>query len=94
LQIVLALRDGPELAIINLDAAEQADHRQRRLLRARRERPRYRRTADKRDEVAPFHVEHGDFLPCALSAPPTGPYARFSARAACSGAVRKSLGQT
>jgi len=26
LQIVLALRDGPELAIINLDAAEQADH--------------------------------------------------------------------
>jgi len=29
LQIVLALRDGPELAIINLDAAEQADHRLR-----------------------------------------------------------------
>ena len=29
-----------------------------RLLRARRERPR-RRTAEKRDKVAPFHVEHG-----------------------------------
>src|SRR5262245_18351054 len=33
---------------------EKADHRQRRLLRARRERPRSR-TAEQRDEVAPFH---------------------------------------
>jgi hypothetical protein len=57
LQIVLALRDGPELAIINLDAAEQADHR----LRARRERPR-RHAAMKRDELAPSHPDHRCFL--------------------------------
>jgi hypothetical protein len=57
LQIVLALRDGPELAIINLDAAEQADHR----LRSRRERPR-RHAAMKRDELAPSHSDHRCFL--------------------------------
>src|SRR5262249_50952578 len=42
------------------------DHRHRRLLRACRERR--RRAAEQRDEVAPFHVEHGDFLPYALLA--------------------------
>jgi len=35
--------------------AEEPDHRHRRLLRARRERPR-RRAAEKRDELATFHV--------------------------------------
>src|SRR5262245_23575294 len=33
-------------------AAEEPDHRHRRLLRARRERPRGRRAADERDELA------------------------------------------
>ena len=34
---------------------EEPDHRHRRLLRARRERPRSRRAAEKRDELAPLH---------------------------------------
>jgi len=64
----------------------------RRLLRARHERPRGRRTAEKRDELdhlagdgeqlvyelAAFHVEHGDSSPCATSAADR-PCARFSA---------------
>ena len=37
---------------------EELDPRHRRLLRARRERPRGRAT-DKRDDIAPTHVEHG-----------------------------------
>src|SRR5205814_6662771 len=36
-------------------AVEKTDHRHRRLLRARRERPRRRRTAEQRDELAAFH---------------------------------------
>ena len=36
-------------------AAEEADHRHRRLLRARRERPRCRRATEQRDELAPPH---------------------------------------
>src|SRR5262249_31102332 len=36
-------------------ATEKPDHRHRRLLRARRERPRNSRAADKRDELATFH---------------------------------------
>ena len=36
-------------------AVEEPDHRQRRLLRARQERPR-RRTAQQRDELAPFYL--------------------------------------
>ena len=36
-------------------AAEEPDHRHRRLLRARRERPRRRRAAEQRDELAPSH---------------------------------------
>src|SRR5262249_15294692 len=40
------------------DGAEEADHRQRRLLRARRERPR-RRAAEQRNELASSDVEHG-----------------------------------
>src|SRR5262249_13615763 len=35
--------------------AENAAHRHRRLLRARRQRPRCRRAAEQRDELAPFH---------------------------------------
>jgi hypothetical protein len=38
--------------------AEKPDHRQRRLLRLRGERPR-RRPAEKSDELAPLPVEHG-----------------------------------
>jgi hypothetical protein len=34
-------------------AAEQSDHRKRTLLRPRRERPRCRRAAEQRDELAP-----------------------------------------
>ena len=34
---------------------EEPDHRHRRLLRARRERPRRRRAAEQRDELAAFH---------------------------------------
>src|SRR5262245_1311110 len=36
-------------------AVQKSDHRQRRLLRACRERPRDRRAAEKRDELAAFH---------------------------------------
>src|SRR5215813_326186 len=36
-------------------AAEEPDHRHRRLLRARRERPRSRRAAEQRDNLAPPH---------------------------------------
>src|SRR5262245_50168431 len=36
-------------------AVEKSNHRHRRLLRPRRERPRRCRTAEKRDELAPFH---------------------------------------
>ena len=42
------------------------------LLRPCRERPRDHCATDQRDELAPLHVEHGDFLPYALLArPPT-----------------------
>jgi hypothetical protein len=43
--------------------SKKADHRHRRLLRARRERPRDRRAADQRDEVAPFHCSMPPVLP-------------------------------
>src|SRR5262249_20322596 len=49
-------------------AVEKSDHGHRRLLRVRRERPRGRRAAEQRDELAPFHAEHGDFLAYALLA--------------------------
>jgi hypothetical protein len=48
---VEALQERAEVAIINMHAAEIPDHWHRRLLRARRERPR-RRTAEKHDELA------------------------------------------
>src|SRR4029450_11528100 len=37
-------------------SAEISDHRHRRLLRARRERPRHRCAAEQRDELAPFQL--------------------------------------
>src|SRR5262245_60809369 len=40
---------------IERPTADKADHRHRRLLRARRERPRGCRAAKKRDELAPSH---------------------------------------
>ena len=46
--------DGPRLR--RAMWREEPDHRHRRLLRARRERPR-RRAAEQRDELAPSHVE-------------------------------------
>ena len=45
-------------------AVEKPNHRHRWLLRACRERPCGCRPADKRDEFAPPHFGHGDFLPC------------------------------
>src|SRR5262249_42507818 len=41
------------------ERGHDADHRHRRLLRARRERPSRGRAADQRDELAPSHVGHG-----------------------------------
>jgi hypothetical protein len=37
-------------------AGEEADHRHHELLRARRERPAYCRTAEERDELTSSHV--------------------------------------
>src|SRR5262249_5941615 len=39
---------------IKRSTADKADHQSRRLLRPRRERPRGRRAAEQRDELAPF----------------------------------------
>jgi hypothetical protein len=39
----------------------------RRLLRSRREPPRSRREAEKRDEFAPLYSKHGEFLPRRLA---------------------------
>src|SRR5262245_56678478 len=58
-------------------AAQEPDHRYRRLLGACCKRPR-RRAADQRDEVAPFHVEHRGLPPLCAVSPPTDPCARFS----------------
>src|SRR6516225_5867186 len=51
---------GNEVRVpVRRDAVEEADHRHRWLLRARRERPR-RRAAEKRDELA---APHGSVMP-------------------------------
>src|SRR5262249_33241147 len=43
-----------------------------RLLRPRCQPPRSRRAADQRDELAPFHIEHGGLPPlCGISRRPT-----------------------
>src|SRR5262249_10570393 len=44
-------------------AAEHTDHRHRRLLCLRRERPHRRRAADERDELAAFHCPTPPVLP-------------------------------
>jgi hypothetical protein len=59
------------------------------LLRPRRERPRRRRAAEQRDELAALHAGHGDFLPCRVVCT-TGDPARSIWRRTAS----KSLGQT
>src|SRR5215510_9618887 len=43
-------------------AAEEPDHRHRRLLRPRRERPRHCRATEQRDELASFHVSYDSGL--------------------------------
>jgi Arm DNA-binding domain len=50
----LAKRGILERGIIGRPAAKEPDHRHRRLLCARRERPSGRRAAEQRDELAPF----------------------------------------
>jgi hypothetical protein len=50
--------------------AEKSDHRHRRLLRARGERPNRGGTAEERDELASSHVEHGSIPSQWVSAPP------------------------
>src|SRR5262249_39748060 len=48
---------GEELwGVVGRPGGEDPDHRHRRLLRACRERPRRRRAADERDELAPSNV--------------------------------------
>jgi hypothetical protein len=60
-ELLEALPDRAELAIIEVGAGQQTDQRYCSLLRARRERPRGRGAADERDELAPFHQQ---FIPC------------------------------
>jgi hypothetical protein len=64
---------------------------------ARGERP-CRRAAEQRDERAPSHDEHGEFLPCHLVSAPEPRRqatieARFTAPPACRRTACKSLGQ-
>src|SRR5262249_43532671 len=76
---------------------EEPDHRQRRLLRTRPpdlDRKQQTARTEQCNELTPVWVEHGDFLPYALLAPPTGPCAQSSTASACRRAARKSLGQT
>src|SRR5262249_53623881 len=46
---------GPRIPVQRRARPEKPDGRQLRLLRARRERPRRRRAAEERDEIAAFH---------------------------------------
>ena len=48
-------------SVFSPDAGQEADHRHRQLLRPCAERPRSRRAADERDEIAPFQLRkiHG-----------------------------------
>jgi hypothetical protein len=67
--------------------AKKSDHRHRRLLRPRRERPSHRRAAEQRDEIAPPRVGHG----ASPSGVTTGNKAVSSA---CHNAAGKSSGQS
>src|SRR6516164_2057502 len=81
-------------------AAEHADPPHAvALLRARREWPCGRRRAEQRDELAPLHAGHRDFLPCRVASappgsPPAGDDARLTAPSSCRTTGGKSLGQT
>jgi hypothetical protein len=44
------------MLLLSRSTVKKPDHRHRRLLRARRKRPRGRRAAGKRDELAPFQL--------------------------------------
>src|SRR5262249_16097630 len=46
---------GPRIPVQRRARPQKADGRELRLLRARRERPRHRRAAEQRDELAPLH---------------------------------------
>src|SRR5215475_464989 len=63
-------------------AAEEPDYRHRRLLRTRRQRPRYCRAAEKRDELAPPQVEHAASSPgaTAIIRPPLAVFAQSVCR--------------
>jgi hypothetical protein len=50
----LAKSSEPPRHCIRRSAIKQTDHRHRRLLRVRRERPRDRRAADQRNELASY----------------------------------------
>jgi hypothetical protein len=56
-RLLQALAECPQLVRVRLrrSGVEEPDHRHRRLLRARRKRPRYRRAAEQCDERAPPH---------------------------------------
>src|SRR5262249_46366690 len=66
------LECGDDIGLVRRSAAEKPDHGHRRLLSARRERPRKRCAAEQRDELASSHVGHGGVLPplCANEAHP------------------------
>ena len=54
-----------------------------------------RRTAEQRDELAPFHVGHRGLLqPWSNHQQRTDPCSRITARSACHRPAAKSLGQT
>jgi hypothetical protein len=63
-------------------AAEKPDHRHCRLLRASRERPCHRRSAEQADELPPPHAEHGGSGGSLTHQEPAG------------GRITRSLGQT
>src|SRR5262249_42747732 len=56
-------RNHVNAGILWRPAAEKSDHRHRRLLRARRERPRCCRAAEQRDELAASHCPMPPVLP-------------------------------
>src|SRR5262245_19779436 len=72
---------------------EKPDHRHCRLLRARCERPRHRRAAEKRYELAALRVEPAG-LPRRAMSVADRPDRRFSAPSVCRRGVGKSLRHT